>query len=63
MSHVVLLRGVNVGGGAIGFLTEKTGLRFDVRYHSTLNRLEGAPAFGAAHVRYVTASVGIVIRR
>lgn len=59
----VNVRGVNVGGGAIGFLTEKTGLRFDVRYHSTLNRLEGAPAIGAAYLRYVTASVGIVIRR
>jgi hypothetical protein len=56
-------RGVNIGGGAVGFLTNKTGLRFDVRYHSTLNQLEGAPAFGDAHLRYVTASVGLVIRR
>ena len=55
--------GVNIGGGAVGFLTNKTGVRFDVRYHSTLNRLEGAPAFGDAHLRYVTASVGLVIRR
>ena len=59
----VNVRGVNIGGGAVGFLTNKTGLRFDVRYHSTLNRLEGAPAFGDAHLRYVTASVGLVIRR
>lgn len=59
----VNVRGVNIGGGAIGFLSDKTGLRFDVRYHSTLNRLEGAPAFGDAYLRYVTASVGLVIRR
>jgi hypothetical protein len=59
----VNVRGVNIGGGAVGFLTNKTGLRFDVRYHSTLNRLEAAPAFGDAHLRYVTASIGLVIRR
>ena len=59
----VNVRGINIGGGAVGFLTNDTGLRFDVRYHSTLNRLEGAPAFGDAHLRYVTASIGLVIRR
>ena len=59
----VNVRGLNIGGGAVGFLTNKTGLRFDVRYHSTLNRLEGAPALSDAHLRYVTASVGLVIRR
>ncbi len=57
----VNVRGVNIGGGAVGFLTNKTGLRFDVRYHSTLNRLEGA--LSDAHLRYVTASIGLVIRR
>ena len=55
--------GFNIGGGAIGFLTERTGLRFDVRYHSTLNRETDAPAFGEVHLRYITASVGIVFRR
>jgi hypothetical protein len=59
----VNVQGVNIGGGAVGFLTNQTGLRFDVRYHSTLNRLEGAPAFGDAHLRYVTASIGLVFRR
>lgn len=59
----VNVRGLNIGGGAVGFLTNKTGLRFDVRYHSTLNRLEGASAFEDAHLRYVTASIGLVIRR
>ena len=30
------LLGYNVGGGAVGFLTERTGLRFDLRYFSNL---------------------------
>ena len=57
--------GVNIGGGVIGFLTDRTGLRFDVRYHSTLNRLDDddVPSIGLVHLRYVTASVGIVFRR
>jgi hypothetical protein len=57
------LTGFNVGGGAIGFLSERTGLRFDFRYHSTLNGTDEGPAFGDVHLRYVTASVGIVFRR
>lgn len=61
----VNVAGYNVGGGAIGFLTERTGLRFDFRYHSTLNRDADAPVIGVGpvHLRYVTASVGIVFRR
>ena len=55
--------GFNIGGGAIGFLSERTGLRFDFRYHSTLRRGDEAPAFGPVHLRYLTASVGIVFRR
>lgn len=56
---------VNIGGGAIGFLSERTGLRFDFRYHSTLNRLDDDdnPSLGPVHLRYVTASIGIVFRR
>lgn len=58
------LLGFNVGGGAIGFLTERTGLRFDVRYHSVLNPSEHGPiSTGDVHLRYVTASVGLVFRR
>jgi hypothetical protein len=56
--------GFNIGGGAVGFLSQRTGLRFDFRYHTTLNRLEeDAPAFGPVHLRYVTASIGVVFRR
>jgi hypothetical protein len=57
--------GFNIGGGAVGFLTQRTGVRFDVRYHSTLNRAgeEDAPTFGPVHLRYLTASIGVVFRR
>lgn len=53
----------NIGGGAVGFLSNRTGLRFDFRYHSTLNRSADAPSFGPVHLRYVTASIGLVFRR
>jgi hypothetical protein len=58
------LTGFNVGGGAIGFLSNRTGLRFDIRYHSTLKVSDEGPlGFGEVHLRYVTATVGIVFRR
>jgi hypothetical protein len=58
------LAGFNIGGGAIGFLTPRTGLRFDLRYHSTLNASDEGPiSIGDVHLRYVTASIGLVLRR
>ncbi len=53
----------DIGGGAIGFLSKRTGLRFDLRYHSTLSRSSAELSFGRAYLRYMTASVGVVIRR
>jgi len=59
----------NIGGGAIGFFSKRTGVRFDLRYYNSLHRGEdGCPPIGArlppgCHVRYMTASVGVVIRR
>lgn len=58
------LAGFNVGGGAVGFLSARTGVRFDLRYYSSLQRVEqGAVSFGRVHLSYMTASVGIVLRR
>jgi hypothetical protein len=60
------LFGYNIGGGAIGFLTRNTGLRFEVRYFSTVHGTDpGTPpvAVGDVHLRFMTASVGVVIRR
>ncbi len=53
----------NIGGGAIGFLSKRTGLRFDLRYYSGLSRSEEGIAIGRVHLRYMTASVGVVLRR
>lgn len=59
------LTGFNVGGGAIGFLTKNVGLRFDLRYYVAVTHPDPGPAvsFGPAHLRYMTASIGVVFRR
>lgn len=58
------LLGFNVGGGAVGFLSKRTGLRFDIRYHSVLNPSDHGPiSTGDVHLRYITASIGLVFRR
>jgi hypothetical protein len=56
----------NVGGGAIGFFTNRTGVRFEFRYFQAFGRnarteetLEGE----RVRLRYMTASIGLVLRR
>jgi hypothetical protein len=54
----------NVGGGAVGFLSKRTGVRFDFRYYRSVSRSDQGPvAIDAFHIAYMTASVGLVIRR
>jgi hypothetical protein len=54
----------NIGGGAVGFFTARTGMRLDLRYSSSLQRIDqGAVSTGRVHLSYMTASVGIVLRR
>lgn len=54
----------NIGGGAIGFLSKRTGVRFDLRYYNTLTEPEFPEScFGPCHLRYMTLSAGVVIRR
>jgi hypothetical protein len=61
------LWGINVGAGAIGFLSDRTGIRFEMRYYDTLKRPEVPPLTTdlgePARLRYFTASVGLVFRR
>ena len=62
------LLGYNIGGGAMGYFSNRTGVRFDLRYYSTVKGTDirsedGAVAFGNVHLRYMTATVGLVIRR
>ena len=57
------LAAYNIGGGAVGFFTRRTGVRFDLRYYSTIRGTDHGPvAVGDVSVRYMTASVGLVIR-
>ena len=55
------------GGGAIGFFSQGTGFRFDLRYHTGLSRDPGSnPLNGLSselHLHYMTAEIGLVIRR
>jgi hypothetical protein len=57
------LTGYNIGGGAVGFLSDRTGVRFELRHYGTLIPRE-APgvAFGTVRLRYWSASAGVVIR-
>ena len=52
----------NAGGGATGFLSEHVGLRFDLRYYSTLSRTQETIGFGPVRLRYWTGTVGVVVR-
>ena len=56
------LLGYNVGGGAVGFLTERVGLRFDLRYFSNLKPSDDPElsVTGRVHLSYWTGSVGVV---
>jgi hypothetical protein len=60
------LAGFNVGGGAVGFLSARTGVRFDLRYYSTIRPTDEGPGIAVENrvrLRYMTASVGVVFRR
>jgi hypothetical protein len=56
----------NVGGGAIGFFTNRTGVRFEIRYHQAFGR-DGRTGETLdderLRLRYMTASLGLVLRR
>ncbi|MEO7276187.1 MAG: hypothetical protein ABIX28_25535 [Vicinamibacterales bacterium] len=56
------LLGYNVGGGATGFISEHTGLRFDLRYYSSLSRTDDTVAIGPVRLRYWTGTVGVVLK-
>lgn len=56
----------NIGGGAIGFLSKHTGVRFDLRYYTSLPQPEAQSqnsCIGRCHLRYMTFTAGVVIRR
>jgi hypothetical protein len=53
----------NIGGGAVGFLSKRTGVRFDFRYYRSLNGDAGSVALDSFYLRHMTASIGLVLRR
>ena len=59
----VNVSGYNIGGGAVGFFTNRTGVRFDLRYYNNLTSPENAASIGPVQLRYMTFSVGVVLRR
>src|SRR5512132_213341 len=62
-TSTVNMTGYNIGGGAIGFFSQRTGIRFDLRYYNNLTAPDNVPSIGPVNLRYMTASVGIVLRR
>jgi hypothetical protein len=60
--------GFNIGGGAVGYFSRSTGVRFEFRYFSNLHGVDqrssdqGTNSVGNVHLRYMTASVGFVFR-
>ena len=58
------LLGYNIGGGAVGFLNDRVGLRFDLRYFSNLKPSDD-PELSVTvrvHLSYWTGSVGVVLK-
>jgi hypothetical protein len=58
------LWGFNAGGGAMGFISERTGLRWDLRYFRNIKSDEGASGvgFGTPSLSYWRASMAVVLR-
>jgi hypothetical protein len=56
--------GLNIGGGAIGFLSPRTGIRFELRHFRTLEDATN-PANGEVSTRlsFWRFTVGVVVRR
>ena len=53
----------NIGGGAVGFVTDRTGLRFDLRYFRNLRNEEDLlSTSGTRELHYWTAAIGIVFK-
>jgi hypothetical protein len=55
--------GFNVGGGAIGFLTRRTGVRFELRHFRTFEREPSEFEELGPRVSFWRFAVGVVIRR
>lgn len=57
------LLAIDVGGGVMGFIDNRTGVRFELRYFSSLGQPEVSSSFGTARLSHWRASVGLVLKR
>lgn len=55
------LAGLDVGGGVIGFLSDRRGLRFELRYFRTVSQ-EETITLGSTRVGFWQAGVGVVLK-
>ena len=56
--------GMNIGAGAIGLLSPRTGLRFELRHVRTFgNEINEATGESGARLSFWRASIGVLIRR
>lgn len=58
------LLGLNAGGGALGFFTERTGVRWDIRYFKSDRGAAdtNAVGFGRPQLSFWRASIALVLR-
>jgi opacity protein-like surface antigen len=56
------LLGFTIGGGALGFVTERTGVRFDIRHMRAISGTTNPFVPGVARLRFWRATAGVVVR-
>jgi hypothetical protein len=58
------LVGIDLGGGLIGFLSERVGVRWDVGYFESVSEPAGTRdvAFGSASLSFWRADVALVLK-
>ena len=56
--------GLAIGAGAIGFVSDTTGVRFDLRYLKSVSSADasGLPQQGSARISFWRATIGLVFR-
>jgi hypothetical protein len=56
------LGGFNLGGGAMGFITKRTGVKWDLRYVRGSGSSDTGIAFGSPRIHFWRATMALVIR-
>jgi hypothetical protein len=57
------LLGLTIGGGVIGFVTDRTGLRFELRHFRNItNEDKSSASLGSTHLSFWRATAGVTFR-